>query len=456
MISKRSMSKSSTDLYSRFCQALDQNGFQAFTSVLIAFSGGADSSVLLHLYHRLSKERPITLAALHLNHRIRPDADEDARFCERVCREYGIPFALFSEDVPAFAKRQRCGIEEAAREVRYRILEAYRQENQSQVIATAHNATDHAETVLFHLARGTSLTGASGIPIMREAIIRPLLSFTKSEILAYAEENGIPYRTDETNFDMAYSRNLIRHTVLPTLNVINPSFEAAILRFSDSAKEDDEALYEIAKTYADCEETETLATFSPAILKRVLLIKYRKTAHNEISRLHLEKACEFIRLALQNHKTYRLSLPGKIVFTVTKEKARFEKKTAIPPKEKVNVSLTPTSDFIFADRFRIKVETSDAPEDSSALFSFFVPKDALGAITARTRSEGDRYRQGNMTRNIKKMLCDAKVPVALRDVLPLILFENTIVFVPYLPVSDLLREWEIGESESYRISVFTV
>lgn len=449
------MPRKTTDLYPRFCEHIEKRFPLSGKSLLVAFSGGADSSVLLHLLCRYAKDYPLTLHALHVDHMIREESANDAAFCKLVLQACGIPFSIVTKDVPAYAESQKLGLEEAAREIRYACLEEYRSKHSVDLIATAHNATDNAETVLFHLTRGSSLRGASGIPPKRDFIIRPLLPFTKREILAYAEENGIAYCTDKTNFDTAYTRNYIRHTVLPTLDTINPEFENAILRFSSDAREDDDALYAIAKTYADCDDTQTLAKLPLAILRRVLLIKYRKIAHNEISRLHLVTACEAIVLAACGNFRGELSFPASLSLAITQSTVFFKRDGEKSEKITEAISLCENTDILFCNRFRITVTDADQTADKNARFTLTVPRECLKDLTVRSRREGDRYRRGDMTRNVKKMLCDAKVPLALRDALPLILYQEAIVYVPFLAPSDLVTKWASANS-CYRISIYDV
>lgn len=441
-----------TDLYGRFCQALDEILPEGFQSVLIAYSGGADSALLLDFFFKLSKERPILLHALHFNHKIRNEADDDAEFCKNVCQKYQIPLKTVERDIPAYAKAHKLGIEEAARHLRYEALEAYRAEQKLDCIATAHNATDNTETVLFHLARGSALQGVCGIPPKRNAIIRPFLPFSKEEILAYVTAARLPYREDATNADCAYTRNFIRHEILPKLAAINPALHEAILRFSKLAREDDEALIATAKQYEDCNDTKILSSLSSAILRRVLLIKYRRIAHNEVRSEQLVRACEKISLAASHRFSGMLSFPGNLVLAINAKETAFYRNDVTPID--TPISLTPDSDFIFQGSYRITV-TENEPSDMP-LISLTVPKDALDQITVRSRQNGDRYRQNNMTRSIKKMLCDSKIPAVCRDTLPLILYRNEIIFVMHLPTSDSYQTLSTQSEKTYRISIYNV
>ncbi len=197
--------------------------------VIAGVSGGADSVCLFLVLKELSEEIGFSLAALHVEHGIRgEDSREDAAFVENLCKKTDTPFLLKEVDVPE-AKTTHISIEETARNLRRQAFveaAAYFFAGEDVKIALAHNAEDQAETVLLHLVRGTGVKGLGG---MEEAaplapgvgIIRPLLAVERAEIEAYLEEKKQPYRTDATNDEDAYTRNYIRHHILPELKRLN-------------------------------------------------------------------------------------------------------------------------------------------------------------------------------------------------------------------------------------------
>lgn len=211
---------------------------------LVALSGGLDSICLCEALH----EAGYRIAAAHFNHALRGEAsDGDERFVLDFCAARGIPCRTERGDVAAFARQEKIGTEEAARALRYAFLERSASELGASVIATAHHANDNAETVLFHLSRGTGLSGAAGIAPRRGNIVRPFLCVTREELSAYAREKGLSYREDATNSDEAYTRNYIRAKILPELAAVNT---AAVRHISESAlrfRADDEYLSELAR-----------------------------------------------------------------------------------------------------------------------------------------------------------------------------------------------------------------
>ena len=181
-------------------------------------SGGADSVCMLHLLMRLQKEIPFRLAAVHVNHGMRAEAGEDAVFVEKLCGLWGIPFYLREVDMAGYASAHGLSPEEAGRLLRYQafqeVLGEIRAGDRGR-IAVAHHADDRAETMLFHMFRGSGLKGISSIRPVRESVIRPLLCVGREQIEAYLEAEGLDWQEDATNGEDGYARNKIRHHILP-------------------------------------------------------------------------------------------------------------------------------------------------------------------------------------------------------------------------------------------------
>lgn len=216
--------------------------------VVVALSGGADSVCLLYNMLSLWERGYIeTLTAVHCNHGLRgEEADRDEQFCKDLCNKLKIH--LYCEKIPVkeYAKEHSLSLEEAGRNLRYKTFEKYRMGGK---IATAHNKKDNAETVIFNLIRGTSLAGMSGIPIMRDAIIRPLLDVSREEIEEYLKEIGADFVTDHTNLETKYSRNKIRLSIIPEMENINEGAVNNITAFAKLASYDEEFLSSLADDY---------------------------------------------------------------------------------------------------------------------------------------------------------------------------------------------------------------
>jgi tRNA(Ile)-lysidine synthase len=210
--------------------------------VLVAVSGGADSMALFRGLHELQDECKLRLHVAHLDHQLRGEASRgDAAWLEEACRNLGVPCTIGTSDVAATAKAAGLGIEETAREERYRFLEETALAVDCPTIAVAHTADDQTETILHHILRGTGLAGLGGIPRTRElgggvSLVRPLLDLERTVILDYLEKIGQGFRTDDTNDDEGYTRNRIRRQLLPLLSEqYNPNFGQALRRLGEQA-----------------------------------------------------------------------------------------------------------------------------------------------------------------------------------------------------------------------------
>ncbi len=213
------------------------------SGVVAAVSGGADSVAMLAILRGLAARDEFAwrLVVAHLNHQIRPDADQDEAFVAGLAGRWGLPFVSARRDVPAEAAQQGATLEEAARNARYEFLLDAAMKNNCSCVAVAHHADDNAETILHRIVRGTHLRGLAGMSASRELgpgvqLVRPLLETTRQEIEAYLERNNLTWRTDTTNADTAFSRNCIRHEILPLLGkTLNPRVKDALLRLASSA-----------------------------------------------------------------------------------------------------------------------------------------------------------------------------------------------------------------------------
>ncbi|MBQ2387863.1 MAG: tRNA lysidine(34) synthetase TilS [Clostridia bacterium] len=211
--------------------------------VTVALSGGADSTALLYGLLALREKFDLTVTAAHVNHMLRgEESDRDERFVRDLCEKLGVALSVGKFDIPALRKKGESG-EECARRVRY----AFLAEVADGKIATAHTADDNAETVLFNLIRGAGITGACGIPVKRDNIIRPLILCSRKDIENYCEKNGISFVTDSSNLTDDYTRNRIRHKIIPEMKEINPSLCDGVSRFSETLRDADELILSLAE-----------------------------------------------------------------------------------------------------------------------------------------------------------------------------------------------------------------
>jgi len=241
--------------------------------LLVAVSGGPDSVALAHML----RGQPYSLVIGHINHRLRQGSARDARFVQRLARAWDIPFRSKTIDVKAYAKTHRLGIEEAARNVRYRALTAMAGQERCAAIVTAHTASDQAETVLMNFLRGSGATGLAGMPAARKSsgekgipILRPLLGLTRSRIMQYLSRHALAFRQDPSNRSLRFARNRIRHMTLPSLEKRYPGLSSRMVQTADILRVEEEfwralVLRELPKTVR--KDGQRIAVVLPRLLR---------------------------------------------------------------------------------------------------------------------------------------------------------------------------------------------
>ena len=203
--------------------------------ILCAVSGGADSMVMSYLLHRIG----LDIVIAHCNFQLRDsESDADESFVSQFCSENNIPFVYKRFNTKAYSRANKLSIQEAARKLRYDWFEEQKEQHKCDWICTAHNLSDNAETILINQIRGTGIKGLTGIPVQRDNILRPMLTFSAKEIRTYANEQNVAYRIDSSNASDTYMRNALRHHVTPELMKIDAGFEQT---FADNAARIQEA-----------------------------------------------------------------------------------------------------------------------------------------------------------------------------------------------------------------------
>lgn len=278
--------------------------------IAVGVSGGPDSVCLLYVLAELSGEYDASLVAVHVNHGIRGrEADEDEKFTEDLCRRLGIPFRAFHCDVPKMAREKKLTAEEAGRAARRGAFAECMASEKCTKLALAHQSDDVAETMLLNLSRGTGLAGLASLRPVRGNIIRPLLGFSREEILRYLRENGIACRTDSSNEEDVYTRNRIRHHILPYLNSeINSSASEHFAETADRVRE--------ALAFIDGEAVERRKLYSVKrkdgfLLKQELFRNETKFMQAEIIRMTAAELTSTLKDVTKEHIQAVMSLAGK-------------------------------------------------------------------------------------------------------------------------------------------------
>lgn len=400
--------------------------------ICVAFSGGADSVCLLHYLNRHKEAFQITLSAIHVEHGIRGEESlRDLAFCRAFCSDRGIPLEVVQEDVPALAKERGIGIEEAGRSVRYDAFFSVIRGGRADFVATAHHSGDVAETVLFRLARGTSLSGMRTVT-ERQGIIRPLLGVTRQQIETYISENDLPHVDDATNADESYTRNYIRHTVMPVFEQISKNAQEHLVRFAALAAQDDEYLYSLARKeiffrHGDAYVPADLPM--PLFTRACLICMTAQKDYTGSNFLEISKLKE-----LQSGK--KICLPGGQEAVREYDNVVFYRPE--PPVEETLFSPE------YGGVFGISPEGAGLKVDLDAF-----PK----GCTVRNRREGDFIiPYGSHRKTLKKFLTERKISARLGKKLKVIASGSEILVVVGVEISDKVKVTK----NTTRVGIFTI
>lgn len=407
--------------------------FLAPCHVLLGLSGGADSMALLHVLTHW--ETPLTVSAIHIHHGLRGErADKDERFVCAYCAEHDIPLTVVRADVAAVAEQEGLTLEEAGRRVRYEQFEIARCASGADYVLTAHTADDQAETVLMHLIRGCGIDGLTGIPAARDRIRRPMLCCARAEVEEYCALQDIPFVVDETNADRQYTRNDIRHRVLPLLREINPAVNEALLRLSGLALEDAAYLNDVAQRAllsAKCEDgycADALAKHPTVIRRRAIRLMLRESLIPSFEEAYIVAADEAVA-----HRCGTVMLCDGYVFSVEQGVISVRKAGAQRIPEPIAVEEFPHS-VRFGD-FAVTLAKSDVTDVNvhKLFLQYAIDCDKIeGKLCVRCRRTGDYMHPvgRGVGKSLKKLMNEWRIPAHIRDTYPLLCDEKGVVLVP--------------------------
>lgn len=421
--------------------------------ICVAVSGGKDSMALLHYINAHAKEFGITLSALNCDHGIRGEASErDSAFVAAYCGGNGIKLYSFKAEKGGFTN------ENAARIWRWNCFNAVLSEGGADLIATAHHLNDNAETVLFNLARGSALSGVTGIcDLPALGLIRPLIGCSREEIDAYIEANKIPFVTDESNLTDDYTRNKIRHNVLPALEDAVAGAAENIYRFSRLAVEDEEYFERLVR-----EITVRREAYGYVIKPCNERVIFRRAAHKIVAEDYRRKDYTSAHL----NRLYELQTAdnGK----------KFEFLGLVAVKEEGGIAIADSTEIAFEsegmpffenlgcnmiNKYAGRVACAEYAENANDALEYLngaahlktlkfdidkIPQTAV----IRFKRAGDKFTKfGGGTKSLSDFLTDKKVPQSMRSTLPLVCVDSEVLIVGGVEISDKIKVDEGTEKQ---------
>ena len=437
------MSKSVSKL---IVEAVESNHMiAAGERIVVGVSGGADSMCLLHFLMSVKEKYSLKLTAAHINHNLRGDeAMRDQRAVEDFCRQHNIECRVLSADIKKLCAETGQGTEECGRKVRYDFFNSLCGENGK--IATAHTMSDSVETVLFNLARGSGLKGLTGIPAVRDNIIRPLINITRQQVEQYCEENKIPYVTDSTNLTDEYSRNKIRHTVVPQLKSINPGAEYAVKRMSSIIEEQLGLTNSLAAELQNSAAVKngysckSLCSAHFVVAKQAVINILNKAGCKSYEERHIELIMQALKDggAVNLPKGYTAAA-GQGIFRVykqTEDSTPENFKIAVIGKENKSIVINEQKINL---KFFTKQKYDKIKRVHKILVNNVIDYDIIhGETLFRTRQPSDIYKQygRGVTKPVKKLLIDEKIPKEKRSSLLMLACGSEVIWLQGFGVSE--------------------
>lgn len=425
--------------------------------VIVALSGGTDSVCLFYLLLQLRDEIGFSVSATHIHHGIRQEtADRDVRFVKELCEGKSVPITIIYEDIPSKVMETGESVEECARRIRYEYFRKESEKYDKSLIAVAHHIDDQAETVMFRMIRGTGIKGLKAMRSKNGDIIRPLLCLTREEILEYLTINNIDYCTDETNDSLEYSRNGIRHLVMPELDKICHQASVHIADVADEAALIDayldkkaEELY--AKSLVNSDDNiklnvSTLTADDQIIVSRVIRIAIGNSIKSlkDVTREHVKAVVEI----LSKDKSSSVTLPKGLTVIKEGNELIFTEGYDQHNKEEINIKVNIPGVTYLPGGKVLECILEDKPEGfvpTRNLYTKCVDYDKIKLdLCIRTRGEGDFLvadAKGSR-KSISRYMIDEKIPKSERDNILLMASENEVYWVIGYRISESIKVTE--------------
>jgi tRNA(Ile)-lysidine synthase len=416
--------------------------------LLVAVSGGPDSTALVSLLHRLAASWDLTLTAIHFNYRLRgAESEADESFVRQWCADHHVPLVVQYLHVSRGSKRG--SLQQSARDLRYKAMQTVAKEIGADRIVLGHTADDQAETMLMWMLRGAGLSGLAGMPYVRdERIVRPLLGFTRNDVLSYLDHEGVPYRQDSSNAKPVYFRNRIRNELMPVARRLAPAVVSVLKRQADLLREDEAYLHQVvASLYPSCVATEKdgsqrvdrqkLTTLPVALQRRVIrrLLQLRESTGRAPSLRVVEAVRHFLK---HTRSGTRLSLPS-CVFIQRQNYVMVSRSSGTDPSASQELPLPiPSVVYWGRTKFRFEVQlmtrerARQLPPQSGGVRALFDARRCSTPLVIRTWRPGDRFAPRGMkgrTRKLQDFFTDLKVRGEERNQVPILAAPEGILWV---------------------------
>ena len=446
----------------------EQCSLQEGSRLVLAVSGGPDSICLLDLLRQL----PYYISVAHLNHQLRVEADQEAAFVKKSADFLGMPFFFKSVNVRGLAENQKLGVEEAARNARYKFLFETAEKTNSRAVITAHHADDQIETVLMNLIRGAGLRGLAGMNYCQIShfnqkipLIRPLLDFWKDDLLDHCTANNLEFFIDQSNLTDHYFRNRIRNNLLPILKEYNPNIKETILRTSKTIASDlgyiqsvlEQEKEELLSPKNDGQVSFSLKKYQtlPDSIKNYMLIDILQSLKADWTEITVE-LIDQTKNALENNVRMMSRNLGKEAFLLVEgDTVTFTKDPRLVWKDEWPVCLSERllevsnciinldEDWQFEMRLSNINECRDVVKNNKDSFTAFLDRSIItGELIIRNWVRGDRFQPLGLNGKKVKLSdfwIDRKIPRRARITWPLIVANGEIAWIPGFQPSHLFR-----------------
>ncbi len=413
----------------------------------VACSGGVDSISLLNFLNAIKDEYDIEVVAINVDHSIREESAEDSLFVQNFCKEKNIRCYKFKIDSVKIAKENKTSLEEGARIGRYGIFDSLLQRGIVDKIALGHHLQDQAETILLNIFRGSGLNGAKGMDFVRGKYIRPMLNTSKLEINQYAVENELPFVEDDSNFDETYSRNYLRHSIMPKLRMKWANLDKNIVDFGKICKEDDEYIKSQMMFDGIVEDRNVVRIplsyfiYPTPIVNRMILneLEYLK-ASKDIEKKHLTIIKD---MAKEAQNGVKINLPNSLTIHKEYDFLTISVKIPKPKLEPMDFRLGNFNLINFGSLTVRKTVNFNLVEKAHLIDANKLPKGCV----IRTRQDGDVFTKfGGGTKKLKDYFIDRKIPQRIRNEIPLICKDNEVYCILGIEISDKVKIDETTKS----------